>query len=97
MRKSVPILPRLPLRLRTKSRQPSPRLFDNSQTLSVLRRILRQPPKDRAPRSLQFLINFTGGIKFFTDLVQGQSEEAHLQCCQHMTYEFWNSDQVEVT
>lgn len=73
----------------------SPLLSSSDESaLDRLKFILRQPPKERVPKSLQFLINFTSSIKFFTDLVQDQSEEAHLQCCQYMTYEFLHAQEV---
>lgn len=70
---------------------------DEYPSLDRLKQILLQQPKERHIRSLQFLINFTSNIKFFVDLAKEQSEEAHLQCCQYMTYDFIRKDHVTPT
>jgi cGMP-dependent protein kinase 2 len=62
--------------------------------LEVLKWILGQAAKDRPLRQLQFLVAFTSTIKFFQTLVKEQGNEAHMQCCQHMTYEFRNAQEV---
>jgi len=56
-------------------------------TLNSLRTVLQKPPRDRSPRSIHALMQFTHSIKFFKDLVHEQSEAAHFQCCLHMKYE----------
>ena len=58
--------------------------------LEALKRVLSKPTKERTTKALQFLLNFTKGIKFFTEL----GEEAHYQCCLHMTYNFTPSGEV---
>ena len=58
--------------------------------LEALRRVLSRPMKERTVKTMQFLINFTKGIKFFAEL----GEETHYQCCLHMTYHFTPSDTV---
>lgn len=67
---------------------------ERAPPLEVLKQILSRSPKDRTPRSLQFLVTFTSAIKFFQTLIKEQGHEAHLQCCQQMTYEFRNSQEV---
>ena len=58
--------------------------------LEALKRVLSKPAKERTTKALQFLLNFTKGIKFFTEL----GEEAHYQCCLHMTYNFTSAGEV---
>jgi len=65
-----------------------------STPLETLKAILGRPAKDRPLRSLQFLVAMTSSIKFFERLVREQGQEALMQCCLHMTYEFRNDQEV---
>ena len=61
--------------------------------MEAMKRILSKPPKDRTPKTMQFLINFTKEIKFFNEL----GDEAHYQCCQYMTYHYAEEGDVILT
>ena len=63
-------------------------------SLSSFKRVLMKKPGERSAGSVQFLIDFTKGIKFFRDVVREQGEFSHFQCCQYMRYEFVLGKQV---
>lgn len=85
---------RLPGLLLEEVKQPSSEDNNPAPPLEVLKQILSRSPKDRSLRSLQFLVTFTSAIKFFQTLIREQGHEAHMQCCQHMTYEFRTAQEV---
>jgi CRP-like cAMP-binding protein len=49
--------------------------------------ILKLSPKTRTLMDIKALIDFTCQIEFFKELIEENSPEAHLKCCQHMLYE----------
>lgn len=63
-------------------------------SLERLKLLLSRPAKDRPLSCLQHLVALTSAIKFFQVLDREQGHEAYLQCCQHMTYEFRNDQEV---
>jgi len=85
---------RLSGRLLEEVKQPSSEENESAPPLETLKHILSRLPKDRSLRSLQFLVVFTSAIKFFQTLIREQGHEAHMQCCQHMTYEFRTAQEV---
>lgn len=66
-------------------------------TLETLKDIVSKPPRERTPGNIQALMHFTANIKFFKDLGDNQSSNAHFQCCQHMKYEFFPAQEVGFT
>lgn len=56
-------------------------------TLEAVKRILLIPPKERPPSLLNILTSYTASLTFFQKLVQEQSKEAHVSCCQQMSCE----------
>jgi CRP-like cAMP-binding protein len=55
--------------------------------LEAVKRILSIPAKERPPALLNILTSYTANLTFFQNLVQEQSKEAHMACCQQMTCE----------
>jgi CRP-like cAMP-binding protein len=56
-----------------------------TNTLEAVKRILSIPPKERSPDLLNILTSYTANLAFFQKLIQEQSKEAHVACCQQMT------------
>jgi CRP-like cAMP-binding protein len=54
--------------------------------------MLKLPPQSRSATDIQALLNFTADIKFFKQLNEENSSEAHLKCCRFMHYEYAAAD-----
>lgn len=56
-------------------------------------RILRTDPASRTNSHISALVDYTQDIRFFKELSAKSSQSAHIACCQHMFYEFFNQSE----
>ena len=70
---------------------------ESSATLTQLQAILTEKAEDRTEAQLSTLMGFTKHLKFFGEIRDGISEDAHYQCCRLLKHEHYPAGKVTQT